>query len=212
MVATAPAQRVREALDPVVGRAGLVLEGVEVTRAGSRSVVRVVVDLAEDAEGELDLDRVADVSREVSDALDAADAVSGHYTLEVSTPGVARPMTQRRHFARAVGRTVRVQRTDGSVVQGLLRSVEQADGEDVVVLVPRVERGKGRRPVDGAPVVVPLAQVRVGHVEVDLSGLGPVDDDVQDEHEDDLVQAEVAHPVGDDRTDDHEAGAAGQGS
>ena len=44
------------------------------------------------------------------------------------------------------------------------------------------------------------------------SGLGPVDDDVHDEHGDDLVQAEAADPVGDDRTDDHEAGSAGQGS
>ncbi|GAA3812001.1 ribosome maturation factor RimP [Cellulomonas soli] len=233
MVATAPAQRVRQALDPVVGRAGLVLEDVEVSRAGSRSVVRVVVDLAEDDDGELDLDRVGEVSRVVSDALDAADVVPGHYTLEVSTPGVGRPMTLRRHFVRAVGRTVRVERTEGGPVQGRLQAVEQVGGEDVIVLVPQVERGKGRRPVTGAPVTVLLAQVRVGHVEVDLSGIGPVDDhellgdghhdehDDNDDHDDNDEQDEQDDSAGDaperdaqtdEHTDEHGTGTAGQGS
>ncbi|MGN8246342.1 ribosome maturation factor RimP [Cellulomonas soli] len=219
MVATAPAQRVRQALDPVVGPVGLVLEHVEVTRAGSRSVVRVVVDLAEDATGELDLDRVAEVSRVVSDALDAADAIPGHYTLEVSTPGVDRPMTQRRHFVRAIGRTVHLERLEGAPVQGRLQAVQQEGGADVLVLVPQVERGKGRRPVTGAPVSVPLTQVRVGHVQVDLSGLGPVEDhEIAEDHEDQDVpqghgQDAAGHaPAHDDHTDEHGTGAAGQES
>ncbi|GMA26467.1 hypothetical protein GCM10025864_42260 [Luteimicrobium album] len=83
-----PADTVREVVAPVVEGAGLYLEDVVVSRAGSRSVVRVTLDLPEDVLGSLDLDAVADVSREVSDALDAAsDVLPGQYTLEVSTPG-----------------------------------------------------------------------------------------------------------------------------
>lgn len=187
MVASAPVQRVREVVEPAVVAVGLVLEDVAVTRAGSRSVVRVVVDLGEDDEGELDLDRVADATRAVSDALDARDVVAGEYTLEVSSPGVSRPLTQRRHFVRAVGRTVTLRLADGGSLSGRLTDVEQ-DG--TLVLVPVTPGVKGRRPKVGDPVRVAAADVRDGHVEVDLTGLGPVDD---------------AGPV-----DDDDAGPAGQ--
>ena len=77
-----PADTLREVVAPVVEGAGLYLEDVVVSRAGSRSVVRVTLDLPEDVLGSLDLDAVADVSREVSDALDAAsDVLPGQYTL-----------------------------------------------------------------------------------------------------------------------------------
>ncbi|GIG21863.1 ribosome maturation factor RimP [Cellulomonas chitinilytica] len=203
MVAPAPAQRVREVVEPAVVSAGLVLEDVAVTRAGARSVVRVVVDLGEDDEGELDLDRVADATRAVSDALDARDVVAGEYTLEVSSPGVSRPLTQRRHFVRAVGRTVTLRLLDGGTLGGRLTAVEpegDGGGGGTLVVVPVTPGQKGRRPKLGDPVHVPLAGVRDGRVEVDLSGLGPVHDEhgpVDDEH----------GPV-----DDDEAGSAGQES
>ncbi|AEE45664.1 ribosome maturation factor RimP [Cellulomonas fimi] len=179
MVAPAPAQRVRQVVEPAVAEVGLLLEDVEVTRAGAHSVVRVVVDVPEDDEGELDLDRVAEVTRAVSDALDAQDVVAGEYTLEVSSPGVSRPLTQRRHFARAVGRSVSVRLVDGGSVSGRLTAVERGaqDADDAVVVVPVTPGLKGRRPKNGAPVRILLADVRDARVEVDLSGLGPVDDD-----------------------------------
>jgi len=178
MVAPAPAQRVREVVEPAVVSAGLVLEDVAVTRAGARSVVRVVVDLGEDDDGELDLDRVADATRAVSDALDANDVVAGEYTLEVSSPGVSRPLTQRRHFVRAVGRSVTLRLLDGGTLGGRLTGVEpEGDGGGTLVVVPVTPGQKGRRPKLGDAVHVPLAGVRDGKVEVDLSGLGPVGDD-----------------------------------
>ncbi|NKY40894.1 ribosome maturation factor RimP [Cellulomonas septica] len=179
MVAPAPAQRVRQVVEPAVAGIGLLLEDVEVARAGARSVVRVVVDVAEDDEGELDLDRVADVTRAVSDALDAQDVVAGEYTLEVSSPGVSRPLTERRHFARAVGRSVTVRLVDGGTVAGRLAAVERGttDADDAVVVVPVTPGVKGRRPKTGDPVRLLLTDVRDARVEVDLSGLGPVDDD-----------------------------------
>jgi len=178
MVAPAPAQRVREVVEPAVVSAGLVLEDVTVSRAGARSVVRVVVDLGEDDEGELDLDRVADATRAVSGALDAHDVVAGEYTLEVSSPGVSRPLTQRRHFVRAVGRSVTLRLLDGGTLGGRLTGVEpEGDGGGTLVVVPVTPGQKGRRPKLGDAVHVPLAGVRDGKVEVDLSGLGPVGDD-----------------------------------
>lgn len=184
MVASAFVERVRQVLEPVVAADGLVLEDVAVRRSGSRSVVEVVLDLAEEDEGDLDLDRVADATRGISDALDAADVVAGEYTLEVGTRGVARPLTARRHFVRAVGRTVTVTTTDGSILRGRVEAVERAedapDGADAVVVVPVTPGLKGRRPKIGAPVRVPLTQVATATVEVDLTGLGPVDDDTDD--------------------------------
>lgn len=94
-------------LEPLVAAAGYDLEDVTVTSAGRRSLVRVSVD----KDGGIDLDAVAEVSRIVSDALDEApggEAFAGPYVLEVSSPGVDRPLTEQRHWRRAVGRVVKV--------------------------------------------------------------------------------------------------------
>ncbi|REF97898.1 ribosome maturation factor RimP [Asanoa ferruginea] len=104
-------------VEPVVGEAGYDLEDLTISRAGRRFVVRVVVD----KDGGLDLDAVADVSRAVSAALDAADesgdeVVTGEYQLEVSSPGVDRPLTLPRHWRRNIGRLVKVGPLTGRVV------------------------------------------------------------------------------------------------
>ena len=97
-----------DVLAPVVAATGYDLEDVTVTSAGRRSLVRVIVD----ADGGVDLDAVAEVSRVVSEALDGdADggaAFAGPYVLEVSSPGVDRPLTEPRHWRRAIGRLVQV--------------------------------------------------------------------------------------------------------
>jgi len=92
-------------LEPVVRAAGLDLESVRVGSAGRRRLLRLVVD----ADGGVDLDNIALVSREASARLDDTGAMGeAPYTLEVSSPGVDRPLTQPRHWRRAVGRLVRV--------------------------------------------------------------------------------------------------------
>ncbi|MFI6255387.1 ribosome maturation factor RimP [Micromonospora zamorensis] len=101
--------RLRAVIEPVVNDAGYDLEDLTVSRAGRRHVVRVMVD----ADGGIDLDAVADVSRAISAALDAAeeaggDIVAGEYQLEVSSPGVDRPLTLPRHWRRNVSRLVKV--------------------------------------------------------------------------------------------------------
>ena len=97
-----PAELVR-VLEPVVRAAGMDLESVRVSPAGRRRLLKLVVD-ADDGVG---LDAIAEVSREVSARLDASGAMGEvPYTLEVSSPGVDRPLTEPRHWRRAQGRLV----------------------------------------------------------------------------------------------------------
>src|SRR5215467_6976207 len=90
-------------LEPVVRAAGMDLESVRVSPAGRRRLLKLVVD----ADGGAALDQIAEVSREVSVRLDAS-GVMGEipYTLEVSSPGEDRPLTEPRHWRRAQGRLV----------------------------------------------------------------------------------------------------------
>lgn len=144
------AAEVRALLEPVVADTGLFLEDVT-TSAGKRTVVRVVVDLP-DGPGGVGSDTLTDVSRAISAALDTDDVVPGAYTLEVSTPGISRPLTTERHFRRAVGRLLRMTTTDGKLT-ARLTAVEGADLhlED-----------------DGTARVVPIAQVSSATVVAEL--------------------------------------------
>ena len=97
------ADRVRDVVLPLLTERDLDLYDIEV--AGP--VLKVVVDRP----GGLDLDVLADATRAVSRALDEADPIAGAYTLEVSSPGLERRLRTPRHFARAVGETVKVKLT-----------------------------------------------------------------------------------------------------
>lgn len=149
----AVAQRVRATVGPAVAAAGLVLEDVQISAAGRRSLVRVVVDLPDDVAGGLGSDLLAEVSRGVSAALDADDPVRGAYVLEVSTPGTDRPLTELRHFRRARTRLVRAVLRDGTVVRGRLTAAE-ATGYELAT--------------DDGVVVVDPADVASATVEVEL--------------------------------------------
>jgi ribosome maturation factor RimP len=109
------AEKVAALLDPVVSAMGMDLEGIRVTSAGRRRVLRIVVD----ADGGVSLDDIALVSRDLSTALDDS-AVMGDqpYTLEVSSPGTDRPLTERRHWRRAIGRLVVAPLTSGADGEG----------------------------------------------------------------------------------------------
>ena len=131
--ANALARSLTGLLAPVVADAGLHLEGVETTRAGKYSVVRVFVDLA-DGPGDLDLDALGLVTAAVSQALDEADPVKGQYTLEVSTPGAERELTTLRHFRRAVGHSARVCTADDELT-GLVTAADADDEADGLVSI-----------------------------------------------------------------------------
>jgi ribosome maturation factor RimP len=143
--------RIRAIAAPIVEGARLDLEEVEVRgQRGSRKV-RLVVH----AEEGLDIDVIARLSRRVGAALDEQDVVAGSYMLEVTSPGVDRPLRTARDFARNVGREVRVARRAEVVVDGPTESVGTLDAVDDEQIQLRV---------DGTEVTIPLRDVDHGKV------------------------------------------------
>jgi ribosome maturation factor RimP len=143
--------RIRAIAAPIVEGDGLDLEEVEVRgQRGSRKV-RLVVH----AEEGLDIDVIARLSRRVGAALDEQDVVAGSYMLEVTSPGVDRPLRTARDFARNVGREVRVARRAEVVVDGPTESVGTLDAVDDEQIQLRV---------DGTEVTIPLRDVDHGKV------------------------------------------------
>jgi ribosome maturation factor RimP len=116
-------------LRPIVEQFGCDLEAADIAPAGRRRLLRVLVD----RDGGISLDDVADVTRAISKALDADDIMGeGAYTLEVSSPGVDRPLTLPRHWRRNVSRLVAVTLTAGGKLTGRIKSAsEQAAELDV---------------------------------------------------------------------------------
>ncbi|MEU7784922.1 MULTISPECIES: ribosome maturation factor RimP [unclassified Amycolatopsis] len=109
------ASRLQPIVAEAVTAAGFDLDSFEVQQAGRRQLVKVVVD-ADDGVG---LDEVAEVSRKVSAALDENDHVlASAYTLEVTSPGLDRPLTQARHWRRARYRLVKITPADGTAFIG----------------------------------------------------------------------------------------------
>ncbi|GIV00201.1 MAG: ribosome maturation factor RimP [Actinomycetota bacterium] len=134
-----------ELVRPVVEAAGLELWDVGFHGEGRRAVLRVTVD----REGGVDLDTIAEVSERLSRRLDLEDFGPAGYRLEVSSPGVERPLRTPRHFQRSVGERVKVrtmEQVQGRTVhEGALVS---ADAEVVVIAT------------DGGELRVPYAKIR----------------------------------------------------
>jgi ribosome maturation factor RimP len=126
MGSVSPRDHLMKLLEPVVAAQGLDLEDVTITKAGKRRLLRVVVD----CDGGVTLDHVADVSQAVSKVLDEDDAMGpAPYTLEVSSPGVDRPLTEPRHARRAAKRLVKAELRDGGVIEGRVLSADDTGVE-----------------------------------------------------------------------------------
>ncbi|MFJ3580652.1 ribosome maturation factor RimP [Streptomyces sp. NPDC090127] len=151
-MSTTQSDRLRALLEPLIASQGLDLEEIEVASVGRKRVLRVVVDSDEGA----DLDQVADVSRALSTTLDETDAMGeGEYTLEVGTPGAERPLTEPRHYVRAIGRLARLQLNDGDELVARILAV---DDTGVDLEVPGV---KGRKPTARRAEFADIAKARV---------------------------------------------------
>jgi len=136
-MSTTPTDRLRALLEPLAAEAGLDLEEVRVTQAGSRRQVQVDVD----ADGGVDLDTVAEFSRAVGQALDDSDLMgSAAYLLEVGSPGAERPLSEPRHWRRATGRLAAIKLTDGGEITA---RVLESDEDGALVEVQPV-KGRGR--------------------------------------------------------------------
>jgi ribosome maturation factor RimP len=132
--------RLREIVAPAVEESGYDLEEVTMSKAGRRSVVRVVVD----RDGGVDLDAVADVSRAVSAALDEADPLGEQpYVLEVTSPGVDRPLTQPRHWRRNVGRLAKAGEVTGRIREVTADGVAiEVNGQVETISFPELGEGQ----------------------------------------------------------------------
>jgi ribosome maturation factor RimP len=142
-------------------------EFVELERAGSkaRPILRVRVDLAGGSSGEpgtgVSVDDLAKISRGLEEYLDSAPDLADRYVLEVSSPGVERPLLRRRDFERFAGREVALKLTtrlpDGSRrVEGELVGISEAAGQEVV----RVRRGDD----DASVIDIPRTDVARAHL------------------------------------------------
>lgn len=185
-------------LEPVIKSAGMDLESVRIATAGRRRLLRIVVD----ADSGVGLDAIAVVSRSVSAELDASGAMGqSAYTLEVSSPGVDRPLTEPRHWRRAQGRLVRVPLAEPAAGEGhsAARSpgetepagsvgsvqgrVIAADDDSVTLQIDGEQRAFGYRDLGPGRVQVEFGAVpgsnagtghtEAGHTEAGPTGAGP---------------------------------------
>ncbi|MEU8007802.1 ribosome maturation factor RimP [Catellatospora sp. NPDC049111] len=176
--------RLQAVIDPVVAGTGYDLEELSVKQVGRRHLVQVVID----GDGGVGLDAIADVSRAVSRALDEAeesgtDLIMGEYQLEVSSPGVDRPLTLPRHWARNVGRLVKVKAGEKS----LTGRVVDADADGITL------------DVDGKEHALSFDALGPGRVQVEFKRMNEISDEELAEFDDDSSDDEE---LDDDERDD----------
>jgi ribosome maturation factor RimP len=171
-------RRLAGLIEPVVAAAGMDLESVRMSVAGRRRLLRVIVD----SDHGVSLDDAADVSRDVSAALDASDVLGEvPYTLEVSSPGVDRPLTEPRHWRRARGRLVKVKVAGAGAPQGrpgqvVLGRVLAADADGVTLDLNDGEQRFGYGELGAGAI-----QVEFGRIpDAELDEFSEVSDDEAD--------------------------------
>jgi len=144
-----------ELLTPAVRGAGFYLEDIHIATPGSHRIVTCIVD----GDSSLNLDQVTSVSRVISELLDEAEFMGETpFTLEVTSPGVDRPLTLPRHFAKNHDRLLKVIRMDGSEVIGRIAS----NTDDSVTLVVTLKK-------ESREEVLSLTDIKRALVEIEFS-------------------------------------------
>ena len=143
------AKRVQELIEPVINSLGYECVGVEYLPQGRHSLLRIYID-KEDGIG---VDDCETISHQVSGVLDVEDPIKGQYNLEVSSPGLDRPLFTLEHYVRFIGETVNVRLR--SALHGRRKftgKILSVDGEEIVI----EESGMEYR--------VPFAVIEKGHL------------------------------------------------
>ncbi len=162
--------QVIELLEGEFARAGYEIEDVVIDSRARPPRITVIAD----GDTALDLDTIAALSHSASTLLDAVESLDGHYVLEVSSPGVDRPLTSEKHFRRAWGRKVEVALADGTQVTGRVGEI----ADSTLMLVVRDDRGRDWtvRPVPIGEIVKAVVQVEFSTPskrELELAALDP---------------------------------------
>lgn len=187
---SADAERIVGLLEPAVAAMGMDLEDVRITSAGRRRLLRVVLD----ADGGVSLDDIALASRALSDTLDRAAAMGdASYTLEVSSPGVDRPLTEPKHWRRAAGRLVTVPATSPNHSG----SGSLADSQAVTGRVTGADAHGVRLDVDGQSREFSHSELGPGKIQIEFAPL----DGHPDDHLDD--SADLGADEGKEGSDGH---------
>jgi len=147
--------QISELVTPAVSDLGFYLEDVHVATPGSHRIVTCIVD----GDASLNLDQVTSVSRVISELLDEAVFMGETpFTLEVTSPGVDRPLTQPRHFAKNADRLLKIVKVDGSEVTGRILSNTDHSVTLTVTLKKEVTEQ-----------TVPLADIKRAVVEIEFN-------------------------------------------
>ena len=147
--------QISEHITPALHKAGYFLEDVNLVSPGQHRIVTVIVD----GESALNLDQVTVASKLVSELLDEATFMGETpFTLEVTSPGIDRPLTLPRHFAKNVDRLLKVTKTDGVVVTGRILATTD---NDVTLSVTEKK--------DVKEVVISLGDIKRAQVEIEFN-------------------------------------------
>ncbi len=147
--------QIAQLVTPAVQAQGFFLEEVLLVSPGKHRIITCIVD----GETSLNMDQVTAVSRAISELLDEAPFMGeAPFTLEVTSPGVDRPLTQPRHFAKNVDRLLKVARTDGEIVTGRITANTEAD---VTLLVTEKKESK--------EIVIAFADIKRATVEIEFN-------------------------------------------
>jgi ribosome maturation factor RimP len=154
-MAMALKDQIAEFITPALQQAGYFLEDVNLVTPGNHRIVTVIVD----GESALNLDQVTVASKLVSELMDEAPFMGETpFTLEVTSPGIDRPLTLPRHFAKNVTRLLKVTQNDGVVVTGRITSNTESD-----VTLSVVEKKETKE------VIVALADIKRAVVEIEFN-------------------------------------------
>jgi ribosome maturation factor RimP len=119
------ADLLKEKIGPLVEEEGLEIVEFEFSGTGSSSVLRIFVDKS----GGVNIEQCASLSRKLGDFLDTEDLIPGRYTLEISSPGLDRPLASSEDFRRKVGEKVRVflkEKLDGKTeLEGRIKDIQK---------------------------------------------------------------------------------------
>ena len=146
------ASNITDLLNPAVTRAGFILEEVKVTPIGKRRLVSVVIDCENRNPS---LDEVTVVSKEVSSILDSYSQLGETpFTLEVTTPGIDRPLTELRHWRKNVGRLVKI---------------TPIEGEKYIARISAVNPRDVQLEIKGKEIFIPFSDISRAQIEVEFN-------------------------------------------
>jgi len=140
-------EELRALIEPIVNQAGFELVDAQLARGGKPWALKVTIDTPA-GDGRVTVDSCASVSRELGSQLDVADTIQTAYRLEVSSPGLNRPLTREKDFASACGREVQIETRQPIAGRRRFRGILVRFEEDVAVVE-----------VDGNEVEISFAEV-----------------------------------------------------